>query len=43
LIGIIKDLKEKGVNKIVFDRGGFVYTGSIKLFAETLRSAGLEF
>jgi large subunit ribosomal protein L18 len=35
--------KAKGVTKIVFDRGGFRYTGSVSAFAEALRKAGLEF
>lgn len=35
--------KEKGIKKIVFDRGGFSYKGRIKLLAETLRSLGFEF
>jgi large subunit ribosomal protein L18 len=35
--------KEKGIRKIVFDRNGFSYKGRIKLFAEKLRSLGLEF
>ncbi|MEN9413129.1 MAG: Ribosomal protein [Candidatus Parcubacteria bacterium] len=33
----------KGVTKVVFDRGGFQYTGTIKAFADAARSAGLEF
>jgi len=35
--------KEKGVNKIVFDRAGYLYHGRVKIFAEGLRKAGLEF
>ena len=33
----------KGVTKVVFDRGGFQYTGTIKAFADSARSAGLIF
>jgi large subunit ribosomal protein L18 len=35
--------KEKGVSKVVFDRGGFQYLGTIKAFADAARAAGLEF
>lgn len=35
-------LKEK-INKIVFDRNGFKYTGRIKLVADEARASGLEF
>lgn len=34
--------KEGGVTKAVFDRGGFLYAGSIKAIAEGAREAGLE-
>jgi len=34
---------EKGVKRVVFDRGGFQYQGTIKAFAEAARAAGLEF
>lgn len=34
---------EKGIKKVVFDRGGFNYTGRIRRFAEDTREAGLEF
>ncbi|MBU6370693.1 MAG: 50S ribosomal protein L18 [Patescibacteria group bacterium] len=33
----------KGVKKVVFDRGGFIYTGKIKAFADGAREGGLEF
>ena len=35
--------KEKGVAKVVFDRGGYTYHGKIREIAEGARSAGLEF
>ena len=38
-----KRLLEKGVDKAVFDRGGFLYHGRIKAVADAAREAGLKF
>ena len=35
--------REMGVTKVVFDRGGYVYHGRVKAFAEGAREGGLDF
>ena len=36
-------LKEKGITRVVFDRGGNLYHGRIRAVADSARKAGLEF
>ena len=40
---IAGNAKKVGVEKVVFDRGGFLYHGRVKALAESAREAGLKF
>ncbi len=45
LIGEIlaKRAKDKKINEVYFDRGGYKYHGRVKAFAESLRKNGIKF
>ncbi len=45
LIGaaVAKRAQVKGISSVVFDRGGFLYTGRVKALAEAAREGGLQF
>ena len=38
-----EEIKKAGIESIVFDRGGNLYTGRIQAFADAMREAGLKF
>ena len=40
---IAKRAIEKGIEEVVFDRGGFIYHGKVAALAEAAREAGLKF
>lgn len=40
---IAERAKAKGINQVVFDRGGYIYHGRVKALADAAREAGLQF
>jgi large subunit ribosomal protein L18 len=40
---VAERLLEKGITRVVFDRGGFLYHGRVRAVAEAAREGGLEF
>ena len=40
---IAERAQERGIKRVVFDRGGYLYHGRIKALADAAREAGLEF
>ena len=40
---LAKKAKSKGISAVVFDRGGYLYTGRVASLADGARKGGLEF
>ncbi len=40
---LAKRAKDNGISRVVFDRGGNLYHGNIKVLADSAREAGLQF
>ena len=42
-VAVAERLKARGITRVVFGRGGFLYHGRVKAVADAAREAGLEF
>ncbi|MCG2694987.1 50S ribosomal protein L18 [Candidatus Parcubacteria bacterium] len=42
-VDLAKKAGEKKIKKVVFDRGGYIYTGKVKMLADGAREGGLKF
>jgi len=40
---VAKRAADKGIKRIIFDRGGYIYHGRVKALADAAREAGLDF
>lgn len=40
---VAEKAKKQGITEVVFDRGGYLYTGRVKALADAARAAGLKF
>lgn len=40
---VAKRAVEKGITEVVFDRGGYIFHGRVKVLADAAREAGLKF
>lgn len=40
---VAEKAKKSGITEVVFDRGGYLYTGRVKALADAAREAGLKF
>jgi large subunit ribosomal protein L18 len=40
---LAREARKEGIDRIVFDRGGYLYHGRVKALAEALRGGGLNF
>ena len=40
---VAKKALDKGIETVIFDRGGFIYSGKVQALADEAREAGLKF